>query len=224
MHARLLARHDDEIAILSSTLQHAGLRVTTDPDVEHTLANWTIQMADIILIAVYLRDPLPIVQRLASEVVVPLFVIMNHADERTKIALLNAGADRVVFRPYSACLLIAQISAILRRANAIPQAALPVIHQHDILLDPPTQTVRVGDKAPIYLTRLEFRLLYTLMTHRNQVLPREKLIESVWGYNGTGSDSQVRGLVSRVRSKLEKDPSRLQLIQTISGVGYVFRG
>jgi hypothetical protein len=73
MHAQLLARHDDEIAILSSTLQHAGLRVTTDPDVEHTLANWTIQMADIILIAVYQRDPLPIiVQRLAGEVVVPL--------------------------------------------------------------------------------------------------------------------------------------------------------
>jgi DNA-binding response OmpR family regulator len=60
------------------------------------------------------------------------------------------------------------------------------------------------------------------MTHRGQVLPAEIIVERVWGYSGRGDKELVRGLVSRLRSKIEPDPRSPQYIRTVPGVGYSF--
>lgn len=72
------------------------------------------------------------------------------------------------------------------------------------------------------LTHLEFRLLYTLMIHRGQVLPTETIVEQVWGYTGQGDKELVRGLVRRLRTKVEPDPGKPRYILTVAGVGYSF--
>jgi two-component system KDP operon response regulator KdpE len=72
------------------------------------------------------------------------------------------------------------------------------------------------------LTQLEFRLLYALMTHPGRIIPSENLVEYVWGYGGGGDASLVRGLVSRLRSKIEPDPSNPKYIVTEAGIGYFF--
>jgi DNA-binding response OmpR family regulator len=69
---------------------------------------------------------------------------------------------------------------------------------------------------------LEFRLLFTLMTHAGRVIPAENLVEYVWGYTGEGNRSLVRGLIQRLRTKVEPNPSKPRYILTQPGVGYRF--
>jgi DNA-binding response OmpR family regulator len=69
---------------------------------------------------------------------------------------------------------------------------------------------------------LEFRLLYVLMVNRGQVIPVDVIVERVWGYTGQGSRELVRGLVSRLRRKIEPNPHEPRFIQNVPGVGYRF--
>jgi DNA-binding response OmpR family regulator len=111
---------------------------------------------------------------------------------------------------------------VLRRSGGVPAFCLPSLDLGSIALDPSTRSVTLGDRPTVRLTQLEFRLLYTLMTHRGQVIPWEVIVERVWGYSGGGSRELVRGLVSRLRSKIEPDPSTPGFVHTIPGVGYIF--
>jgi DNA-binding response OmpR family regulator len=138
--------------------------------------------------------------------------------------LLENGADLVVVRPFSARLLIAQIRALLRRIGGVPVFSLPTLSLSGLTLDPATRTVQVEGQSPRRLTHLEFRLLYTLMIHCGQVLPTDTIVERVWGYSGEGDRDLVRGLISRLRAKVEVDPHNPHYILTVPGIGYSFRG
>jgi DNA-binding response OmpR family regulator len=89
-------------------------------------------------------------------------------------------------------------------------------------LDSGARTVQLAGRKPRRLTHLEFRLLYTLMSHRGQVLPSEIIVERVWGYTDRGDRDLVRGLVSRLRAKIESDPRTPCYVRTVPGVGYSF--
>jgi DNA-binding response OmpR family regulator len=89
-------------------------------------------------------------------------------------------------------------------------------------VNPATRTVRVNGRQPQRLTQLEFRLLYVLMLNRGQVIPTEVIIERVWGYTGDGNRDLLRGLISRLRRKIEPSPNEPYFIQTIPGAGYRF--
>jgi DNA-binding response OmpR family regulator len=89
-------------------------------------------------------------------------------------------------------------------------------------LDPATRTVQVADRPPHRLTHLEFRLLYTLMLHRGHIMSTENIVERVWGYTGRGDRELVRGLVRRLRAKVEPDPRSPTFIVTVPSVGYSF--
>jgi DNA-binding response OmpR family regulator len=101
--------------------------------------------------------------------------------------------------------------------------SLPTLELSGLALDPSTRTVEVRGKPPQRLTHLEFRLFYTLMIHSGQVLPTDTIVERVWGYNDPGDRDLVRGLISRLRSKVEDDPRNPYYILTVPGVGYSFR-
>jgi DNA-binding response OmpR family regulator len=89
-------------------------------------------------------------------------------------------------------------------------------------LDPATRTIEVAGQQPHRLTQLEFRLLFVLMTNRGQVIPTDVIVERVWGYAGQGERDLVRGLVSRLRRKMEPNPDQPRYIETVQGVGYRF--
>jgi len=110
----------------------------------------------------------------------------------------------------------------LRRAGSVPLFSLPTLNIAGLTLDPATRTVKVSDRPSKRLTHLEFRLLYTLMVHRGQILPADTIVERVWGYSGRGDRDLVRGLISRLRSKVEGDPRNPSYILTVPGVGYSF--
>jgi DNA-binding response OmpR family regulator len=222
MYALLLTRNADERAILSLILQRAGLAVTLASDPERAMQTWPERPADLILVALSNNDPLAAVRRIRSETTVPTIVVADQATEGTHCQLLECGADLVVPRPYSARLLIAQVRALLRRSGSVPLFSLPTLSIAGLSLDPSTRTAQVVGQPARRLTHLEFRLLYTLMIHSNQVLPTETIVEQVWGYDGRGDKELVRGLVRRLRSKIEPEPHQPRYILTVSGVGYCF--
>ena len=227
MLAILVANDPDESAVLTLVLQRAGFSVRSARDFDTILRSWNEQPAELILVALKKRISVaqlgPQMGQMRAQSDVPVVAVTDSLEEDSQISLLESGVDLLVSRPFSARMLIAQVRALLRRTGGLPFYSLPTLKLRDLSLDPSAHTVQVKSGEPVRLTQLEFRLLYTLMTHPGQVLPSETLVEHVWGYNGQGDRDLVRGLVRRLRTKIETDPQSPDYILTISGVGYVFK-
>jgi DNA-binding response OmpR family regulator len=153
---------------------------------------------------------------------VPLLVIADTVSEGDLCTMLTAGVDLVLERPVSPRVLANYARVLLRRVETVPSFVLTSLELDEITLDPATRTVTVTGQEPQRLTHLEFRLLYVLMNNREQVVPTDVIVDRVWGYDGGGDRELVRGLISRLRRKLEPDPDQPQFIQTITGLGYLF--
>jgi DNA-binding response OmpR family regulator len=223
MQAFLIAGDSDEREVLTFVLRHAGLAVSPSGDLARILANWTELPADLIILAG--GEAAEVEAQIASVrgvTEVPLVVLVDAPAEARLLALLRGGADVVLPRPVSPQLLAEYARVVLRRSGAVPAFMLPRLDLEEISLDPATRTVVVSGRDPCRLTQLEFRLLYVLMTNREQVIPTEAIVERVWGYAGEGDRDLVRGLVSRLRHKIEPDPDKPRFIETLSGVGYRF--
>lgn len=222
MRVLLLAHDPDEAAALSLALQRVGLTIQRSVKFDAALDAWPTQPADLIVMAIEGEFPLNRVRRLRGMTEAPLVVVVDVIPEASHVALLDAGADLVLPRPVSARLLMAQLRALVRRAQGGAFFALPTMTVNEVTLDPTARSVQMGNASPKRLTHLEFRLLHTLMMHREQVVPAESLVEHVWGYGGEGDRDLVRGLVSRLRAKIEPDPRHPRYIVTVAGVGYAF--
>jgi DNA-binding response OmpR family regulator len=225
MQALLFSPNADESQVLQVILQQAGFLIRTYRDLDQAIEAWPENPADLIM-AVLAGDhvkSLNQVKQLRAHTAVPILLISDLLSDDLFVSYLESGADLVVIRPYSVRALLAQIKATLRRSSGIPFFSLPTLTQQDIQLDPSNRTVQVGDGEPRRLTHLEFRLLYTLMTHAGQIIPTEQIVEHVWGYSGEGNRELVRGLVQRLRSKVEETPRQPQYILTEPGIGYYFK-
>lgn len=224
MQSLLFSEYSDEAAVLTVILQQAGFQVRSTKDLERAVDMWPEQPSEFILMASGQSpiNTLESLKRFRAQTQVTIVVITDPIPESMQVQLYEAGADQVTLRPYGPRILLAEIRAILRRTAGVPFFSLPTLTQLDIALDPSSRTVSVSDSLPIHLTQLEFRLLYTLMTHPGQILPTENIVEHVWGYSGEGNRELVRGLVQRLRSKVEPDPRRPHYICTEPGVGYYF--
>jgi DNA-binding response OmpR family regulator len=220
MQALLLCDDPDELALLGVALRRAGASVRTGERLQPALRDWQQQGADLILSALQALPPESQARQVRVHSDAPLVVVSPSASEETLCRTYEAGADLVVARPYSARLLIVQIRALMRRGPGTVISSLPYLRAGALILDPSNRAVQVEDGDPRRLTQLEFRLLYTLIMHRGQVLPTNTLIERVWGYAGEGSSDLVRGLVRRLRAKVEPDPGAPRFILTVPGMGY----
>jgi DNA-binding response OmpR family regulator len=223
MQAILVASDQDERDVLAFILRHAGLAVAASAGLPGVLATWLDRPADLIVAAFGdSRDLGKDISAIRAVTDVPLLLIVDHPGEDRLCDLIRAGADLVLPRPVSPLILGAYAQALLRRSGAAPAFSLPTLTLPEIGLDPATRTVKVEGGEPQRLTQLEFRILYLLMTNRGQVLPTETIVERVWGYSGEGDRDLVRGLISRLRRKIEVDAEKPRFIQTVPGVGYLF--
>jgi len=220
MYALLLAHNADESAVLRLALQRAGFASRVTTDLRQVVKDWPEQPSDLVLLSFPEDLPFDGVRELRTLTEVPFVVVTNPISEDQQVDLLEAGVDLVIFRPFSTRLLIAQLRSLLRRATGVPIFNLPNFTVGELSLDPSIRTIQVQNGPAIHLTRLEFRLLYTLIVHAGQVLPVETLVEHVWGYSGRGDRDLVRGLVKRLRAKVEPEPQNPRYILTIPGVGY----
>lgn len=224
MQAVLFCPYTDESNIIQIILQQAGFMVRAVHNLDQAIESWPENPADLVLIVLTEEYSKSIsqIKLLRAHTVVPILLLTDPVTDDMHVKLLEAGADQLIIRPYSVRALLAQIKAILRRGSGVPFFSLPSLTQKDVVLDPADRTVRVGDQIPQRLTHLEFRLLYTLMIHVGQIIPTDQIVEHVWGYTGEGNRDLVRGLVQRVRSKIEANPRQPEYIITELGIGYYF--
>lgn len=220
MYALLLAHNADESAVLRLVLQRAGFASRLTTDLESSIQDLQDKPSDLVLLAIKDQVAIDKIHELRALTEVPIVLVSKPIQEDLHVDLLEAGVDLVIYRPFSARILISQLRVLMRRAVGVSVFNLPNFTVGDLILDPSVRTVQVKEQPATHLTRLEFRLLYTLMVHRGQVLSTETLVERVWRYSGRGDRDLVRGLVKRLRAKIEPETAHPIYILTIPGVGY----
>ena len=149
---------------------------------------------------------------------VPVILLTAKDDVSDRVAGLDAGADDYVLKPFSVEELLARIRAHLRRTQE-PNPDLLIFE--DLSLNRSTREVYRSNRE-IELTAKEFDLLEYLMAHPRQVLTRDRILETVWGYDFMGDSNIIEVYVRYLRLKLEANDEK-RLIQTVRGVGYVLR-
>ncbi len=149
---------------------------------------------------------------------VPVILLTARDDVTDRVAGLDAGADDYVLKPFSVEELLARVRAHLRRTQE-PNPDLLMFD--DLSLNRSTREVYRGNRE-IELTAKEFDLLEYLMAHPRQVLTRDRILETVWGYDFMGDSNIIEVYVRYLRLKLEANQEK-RLIQTVRGVGYVLR-
>ncbi|MEM7126707.1 MAG: response regulator transcription factor [Chloroflexota bacterium] len=223
MQTLLLWDEKLEKRLLTEALQALGLAVRHETDLEHAFEDWGNRPASLILMAQRLSEPEQAVYTIRRHSVAPLILLLNPVGEDRHFNLLDSGADMVLERPYSTRLFLGYVKVFMRRAETVLSDSLPVVKEEKVRLDPSRHVVQVGDGTKHRLSQLEFRLLHTLMVHRNQVLSTDTIVEHVWGYTGEGHRDLVRGLVNRLRSKIEVNRRAPEYIHTVPGIGYSFQ-
>lgn len=175
---------------------------------------------DLVLLDLMLpgRDGVDVCRDIRAESGVPIVMLTAKSDTHDVVAGLEAGADDYVAKPFKAKELVARIKTRLRR-QVRADAEAPVLQIGDLSINVSEHSVRRGDTS-IGLTPLEFDLLLALARKPKQAFTREVLLEDVWGYRHASDTRLVNVHVQRLRSKIEHDPERPEIIVTVRGVGY----
>jgi two-component system response regulator MtrA len=131
---------------------------------------------------------------------------------------LEVGADDYIVKPFQTTELLARIKARLRRSATTPESSSK-LEFGNVFIDLIAHEVRRGENV-IPLTRLEFDLLLALAREPGRVFTREALLAEVWGYRHSSDTRLVNVHIQRIRSKIERDPNRPELVLTVRGIGY----
>ncbi len=153
---------------------------------------------------------------------VPIIMLTARGQEIDKVVGLRTGADDYVTKPFGFMELMARVEAVLRRARA-PSKHGQVCRFGDVEVDFAKCEARKG-KAPVELSALELRLLEFFVEHRGEVLSRDRLLTSVWRYEGSAFSRTVDVHVAKLRRKIEDKPDDPRHIVTVHGLGYKFTG
>ncbi|NDU77340.1 response regulator [Actinomadura sp. DSM 109109] len=221
---------DDEPAVresLTSSLEFEGYRVTGAADGAAALDRVERDAPDLVVLDVLMprMDGLTACRRLrALGATIPVLMLTARDMVGDRVTGLDAGADDYLAKPFDLDELLARVRALLRRAamNApTGPAARGVLTFDDLRMDTLTRDVtRAG--RPLELTRTEYMLLEMFLTHPRQVLTREQILETVWGFDFEPASNSLDVYVMYLRRKTEAG-GLPRLVHTVRGVGYVMR-
>jgi DNA-binding response OmpR family regulator len=143
---------------------------------------------------------------------VPVLVLSGRGSEVERVRGFARGADDYVVKPFSYSELVARVRALLRRAEG--RVRRGPVRVGDLLVDPSTREVRLGDEL-IHLSAKEFALLHALAAEPTRVVPKQELLRDVWGYRSPGTTRTVDAHACRLRKKLGR-----AWVMNVRGVGY----
>jgi two-component system, OmpR family, KDP operon response regulator KdpE len=148
---------------------------------------------------------------------VPVIILTVRDAEREKVALLDAGADDYLTKPFSVSELLARVRVALR--HNVPAESAPVFHNGFLAIDFPERRVTCNGE-PVKLTVVEFNLLALLARHVGKLVTQRQLLKEIWGPGAVGHTQYLRVYVGQLRKKLEPQPGRPVLLLTEPGIGY----
>ena len=225
--ARLLVVDDDaELRELAEAyLTQQGFDVSAVADGAAMDARLAQEKFDLLILDLMLpgEDGLSIAKRLKGRIDIPIIMVSAQGEDIDRIVGLEVGADDYIGKPFNPRELLARIRAVLRRARSRPvsdgQGSL--VRFGDFELDLGAHRLsRHGEM--VALTSGEFDLLAILARHPNKVLDRDRILDLLTGAERSPFDRSIDVRVTRLRSKIEPDPSRPIYIKTIWGKGYLF--
>jgi two-component system response regulator MtrA len=212
---------DDDTALaemLGIVLRAEGFEPLFCADGAKALAAFRESKPDLVLLDLMLpgRDGIDVCRSIRAESGVPIVMLTAKTDTVDVVLGLESGADDYVVKPFKPKELVARVRTRLRRTEPPGQESLTI---GDLSIDVAGHSVK-RDGVPIPLTPLEFDLLAALARKPWQVFTREVLLQEVWGYRHAADTRLVNVHVQRLRSKIEHDPERPQIVVTVRGVGY----
>jgi two-component system response regulator MprA len=220
--ARVLVVEDDaEIAgVLQRSLRMEGYDVRISADGEAALADARSFVPDLVVLDLGLprMDGMEVAKRIRADDDVPILMLTARDAVEARVEGLDSGADDYLVKPFERQELLARLRALLRRRPPRGSASLVCA---DLQLNPDTHEVTRGERQ-IELTQREFELLEFLMRNERIVIPRQRLLEEVWGYDPFATTNTIEVFVSNLRRKLEAEDEP-RLLHTIRGAGYVLR-
>jgi two-component system, OmpR family, response regulator MtrA len=212
---------DDDAALaemLTIVLRNEGFDSRVCLTGDRALTDFRDYRPDVVLLDLMLpgKDGIDVCKEIRAESGVPIVMLTARSDTIDVVVGLESGADDYVVKPFKPKELVARIRARVRRFE---DAAPEMLTIGDLTIDVAGHEV-VRDGISIPLTPLEFDLLVCLARKPWQVFTREVLLEQVWGYRHAADTRLVNVHVQRLRSKVEHDPEKPEIVMTVRGVGY----
>src|SRR5918911_2019070 len=233
MAATILVAEDqaDIRDLIVMNLRNAGYDVTAVADGLAALASQAEHGSDLLILDLMMpgMDGLEVTKALrARGRSAPILMLTAKSTELDRVLGLELGADDYLTKPFSLAELLARVKALLRRADLLRaaqnnvQAQAGTLRNGDLEILPTKRQVRCRGEL-LDFTALEFDLLLYFAQHPGHVFSRAQLLDAVWGYTHDGYEHTVTTHINRLRSKLEADPMRPEMILTVRGAGYKMR-
>ena len=239
---KILVVDDEEpiVDAISYNLKKEGLTVDTASDADECISRFLSGSPDLVILDVMLPsgNGLDLCRRLhRHNAALPVLLLTARAAEADCLRGFDAGADDYVVKPFSMRELMARVHSLLRRRSS--QAVLPAPTEPDPGKNGylKSDSLHVGGMEiradrrevlqhgnPVALSRKEFDLLHLLTTHKGRVFDRQTLLSRVWGEDCYVDDRTVDVHIRWLREKLEATPAKPEMLLTVRGIGYKFKG
>ena len=210
---------DQDLAeMLGIVLNGAGYEVDLVNRGDLVMDLFKSKVPDLVLLDVMLpgMDGVDVCRQIRKVSMVPIVMLTAKTDTHDVVAGLEAGADDYMVKPFNPSELVARIKVRLRRLLSEDMETLRVAN---LEIDLQSHKVTKNGKE-IFLTRLEFDLLYAILKEPKRIFTREALLSQVWGYRPATDTRLVNVHIQRLRSKIEQDPENPEIIITVRGIGY----
>ena len=221
--ATILVVDDDRkiTDMLRRTLIYEGYRVVTAADGEEALTKAQAERPDLIILDWLMPklNGIETAKALLTNDATPILMLTARDAVEQRVEGLDSGADDYLVKPFAPEELLARIRALLRRTDTTEKGS--ALTYADLTLDPLTRETRRGARS-FNLTPKEFDLLSYLLRHPRQVIPRDRILQDVWGYDFDGNGNVLEVYVGYLRTKTEAG-GEARLIHTVRGVGYALR-
>ncbi|NBG87668.1 response regulator transcription factor [Isachenkonia alkalipeptolytica] len=225
MESILIIEDEEKIArFVELELTYEGYKVTKVTNGRDGLELLKVQPFNLILLDIMLPgiNGIEVLRRIRQFSRVPVILLTARDSVMDKVMGLDGGSNDYITKPFAIEELLARIRVHLRAHNGKEEApSSHILKIGPLTMDSQKRSVRV-DSAAVDLTKKEFDLLEYLMKNKNIVMERERIVESIWGYDFQGETNAVDVYVRYLRGKIE-EPFGIKIIHTVRGVGYVIK-
>jgi DNA-binding response OmpR family regulator len=223
MGLSILVVDDEPIVreVVCRYLEREAFTTLEAADGDEALRLLRAEQIDLVVLDVMLPGPdgLELCRWIRARSDLPVIMLTGRGELTDRIVGLELGADDYLTKPFSPRELTARVRTVLRRAAGGAVGGEARIELGVLTLDPATRDVELRG-TPVQLTAREFDLLEFLCRHPRHVFSRDQLMDAAWGYRSARDTGTVTVHIRRLREKLEVDPSRPEMLQTVWGIGY----